>query len=119
MKKTLSYSFMALTIVITSCANTPTENNATDIITTTQSSTINDVQIGSASPKDKSLRLAFLKDTLKEKNAELIKVNIDLNQGNNTEENDLTSEILTNEILLLEAEQFGLEQGFELPETEL
>ncbi|MCF8060418.1 MAG: hypothetical protein K9K67_14040 [Bacteriovoracaceae bacterium] len=114
-----SLRILPLILLFTSCANAPKEQTTSDTVTTNQSGLLDEAQIGSANEADKTKRLSFLTSTLKEKNAKLIEIGKELNKGNDSQENNLTSEILSNEILLLEAEKFGLEQGFNLPQTEL
>jgi hypothetical protein len=74
--------------------------------------------IGSANPKDRGARLDFLTKTITQKRAELLKAK-KANRTASTEESQLEVEILDNEILLLEAEMYGLQEGMDLNPSEL
>ena len=67
---------------------------------------------------DKQARLKFLTKTITEKRARLLNAQ-KLNKTAKTEESELEVEILDNEILLLEAEMYGLQEGMDLNPAEL
>ena len=69
--------------------------------------------IGSAAPQDKEARLDFLTKSITEKRARLLKAK-KADRTASTEESQLEVEILDNEILLLEAEMYGLQEGMDI-----
>lgn len=73
-------------------------------------------EMGSARPEDREKRLNYLQKLITEKNSDL-KL-IEDKDIKKTAEEELKAEILTNEILLLEAYRFGIESGLELNEIQ-
>lgn len=98
---------LVLLLLLASCANQPQTSQATK--ENKKKELLGD--FGSAKETDRDKRLEFLTGALKEKSLQVNK----LKQKNlNSETAALELEILTNEMLLLEAEKYGLEDGLEL-----
>lgn len=113
-KKLLNSALLLSTLAtIGACSSQAPQNNAAkaEAKELTQ-------DIGSAKIEDKETRLKFLTSTLTEKRANLLAAK-KANKNLGTEESQLEVEILDNEILLLEAEMYGLQEGMELNPTEL
>lgn len=113
MKKIVTIAFILL---LAGCSSTSKEETTKDA---EASKKLELAEIGSAFPKDKEKRIQYLKTEIKERSQKLKNVESALLDGKDLEENQLTSEVLINELLLLEAERFGLEEGLDIPESDL
>ena len=111
MKKKIITSAIILT-TLGSCSTKP------KTVTAPQDNDPISADIGSAFEGDKQARLKFLTKTITEKRARLLNAQ-KLNKTAKTEESELEVEILDNEILLLEAEMYGLQEGMDLNPAEL
>lgn len=115
-KKNLVYSAVLLTALFAtlSCAQNQSQENKN--ISVKEDPILE--EIGSALPQDKESRVKFLTSTLTEKRARLLQAQRALSKSS-SETEKLEVEILDNEILLLEAEMYGLQEGLELAPSEL
>jgi len=106
-------------ILLLSACSTPSNEKSTAATPSQASKTLELDEIGSAFAKDKETRIQYLKTAIKERSQKLKGVETALLEGQDLEANQLTSEVLVNELLLLEAERFGLEEGLDIPESDL
>lgn len=82
---------------------------------------LNEIEIptnASTSPEAKQKRLDYLKKLITDKNRDLSNLEELTKDKTKTPEEELKAELLTNEILLLEAYQYGIEEGLDLGEIE-
>ncbi len=102
-------------ILIASCGSGP-KKSATKNEEKDQAGELLEIgQIGSAQEKDRQKRLKFLTSALMEKRGELQRMQQVKKENGENKKAALQQEILTNEVLLLEAEKYGLEEGLILP----
>jgi hypothetical protein len=114
-------SLVSLAFIVNSCASMPSSTADKTASTPMTQKKGNNIagelleigEIGSAQEEDRQKRLKFLTRALMEKRGELQRV--DGKFDANDQEAALQYEILSNEVLLLEAEKYGLEEGLILP----
>lgn len=70
-------------------------------------------------PEERQKRLDYLKSLITEKNDDLTALEKLTKDKNKSPQEELKAELLTNEILLLEAYQYGIEEGLDLGEIEV
>lgn len=116
MKKKLLTSALLLS-ALGSCASKK-QNPTADADVAAQSNEAISQEIGSALEGDKEARLKFLTSTITKKRAQLLEAK-KVDKQVKSEASSLEVEILDNEILLLEAEMFGLKDGLDLNPSEL
>lgn len=113
MKTTLKVILLLCALFPFACSSTPKEKKE---ITSVKQEGLSEVEIGSALSKDRQKRLNFLTQTIKEKNRKLKEVEKSSPMADS--QAALEIEILANEVLLLEAEKFGLEDGLDLKDAD-
>jgi hypothetical protein len=70
-------------------------------------------------PAEKQKRLNYLKDLITTKNNDLAALESLTKDKTKSPQEELKAELLTNEILLLEAYQYGIQEGLDLGEIEV
>lgn len=122
MKSTYSLFLMSILLLLGSCATQTAKNEITsqEEISPLAKELEEAFPEGriSAHSKDKDKRLNFLKKLITEKSNQLEALEAKAKKSNVDAEEELQAELLTNEILLLEAYRYGIEEDLDLGEVQ-